>query len=216
MSNAASWPLVEGCWCEALRPADRGAPRPALFLDRDGVVAVERHFLRRVEDVALIDGAAAAIAAANRAGLPVVLVSNQSGIARGLLGWAEFAAVQREILARLAAAGARLDLVLACPFHPDHPWRKPNPGMLLEAARRLPIDLARSLLVGDKADDLRAGRAAGLRQGAHVLTGHGRAERDAAAALAGPGFAVRLWDSLAGGLASIASLSDSPPQGGGG
>lgn len=187
---------ADGCWAELLRPVAAGPLRPALFLDRDGVVVAERHHLRRPEDVALLPGAAGLIVAANRAGWPVVLITNQSGIARGLFDWAAFTAVQNALTGQLAARGATLDMVLACPFHPSHPWRKPAPGMLLEAARHLPLDLARSWIVGDKADDLAAGRAAGLRQGAHVMTGHGPAERRAATRLAGSGFAVHLWSSL--------------------
>jgi D-glycero-D-manno-heptose 1,7-bisphosphate phosphatase len=162
------------------------AGRPCLFLDRDGVVVEEVDYLHRVEDVALIPGVAEAIAEVNRAGRPVVLVTNQSGIARGLFGWEAFAAVQARMLDLLKARGAGVDMVLACAFHregsgvfaiADHPWRKPMPGMLLEAARVLAVDLPGSLVIGDKLSDLAAGRAAGMRGGALVLTGHGRHER---------------------------------------
>jgi D-glycero-D-manno-heptose 1,7-bisphosphate phosphatase len=181
--------------------------RPALFLDRDGVVLVEAGFVHEVDAVALIPGAAEVIGACNRARVPVVLVSNQSGIARGLYGWAEFAAVQARLEALLRARGAGLDMVLACAYWgagagalavADHPWRKPAPGMLLAAAEAWPIDLARSWIVGDRAIDLAAGLAAGLAGGIHVLTGHGAAERDPALALATDAFAVLAVDSIAG------------------
>lgn len=197
----------DGIWCRRTDPS--GAPsaggRPALILDRDGVVVVEAHFLHRPEDVRLVPGAAAVLAFARRRGLAVVLATNQSGIARGLFGWAEFAATQDRVEEMLAAEGAGFDLVLACPFHPDgeppyrgeHACRKPQPGMLLRAAERLGLDLAASWAVGDRARDLAAARAAGCAGGLHVLTGYGRAERKAATGLATPDFDVRLGETVA-------------------
>lgn len=200
----------DGIWSEVPRPAEtaRLEGRPALFLDRDGVVVAEVDFLRRPEDLKLIEGAAALIAAANARALAVVLISNQSGVGRGLLGWRDFAAVQARLAAELAMAGARLDMVLACPFHPqakpphrhpDHPDRKPNPGMLLRAGRRLGLDLARSWVVGDRARDLAAGRAAGLAGGLLVATGYGGdpAEQEGAKALVAKGFSVVFGASIA-------------------
>jgi D-glycero-D-manno-heptose 1,7-bisphosphate phosphatase len=192
---------TDGIWCQEAQP-ERAASlrgRPALFLDRDGVLVAEVGYLHRPEDARLIPGAAALIAAANRAGLPAVLVTNQAGIGRGYYGWAEFQATQEKISMALADGGATLDMVLACPFHeqgqppyrdPAHPCRKPRPGMILRAAERLGLDLAGSWIVGDRALDLAAGRAAGLAGGAHVLTGHGAAERDAALAVATGRFRV--------------------------
>ena len=200
--------LDPGCWASV--GARRFDGRAALFLDRDGVVVVEVGYLSRPEDVVLEGGAAEAIAAFNRVGVPVVLVTNQSGVARGLFDWPAFEAVQAEIDRRLAAAGARLDAVFACGAHPagsgdpaitDHPWRKPAPGMFLAAAERMGLDLSRSMIVGDRAQDLAAGRAAGLSAGLHVATGHGGpAEQAAAAALNGPGFEVGLAANVGGAL----------------
>jgi len=199
---------TDGLWCQLLRP-DKAASyrgRPALFLDRDGVLVAEVGYLHRPEEARLIPGAAALIAAANRAGLAVVLVTNQAGIGRGTYGWAEFQATQERISADLAAEGAALDMVLACPFHaqgeppyrhPAHPCRKPRPGMLLRAAERLGLNLAGSWIVGDRAIDLEAGRAAGLAGGAQVLTGHGAAERDAALEVATERFRVLGAESVA-------------------
>jgi D-glycero-D-manno-heptose 1,7-bisphosphate phosphatase len=195
----------DGVWCRLGAPAP-AAGRPALILDRDGVVVEEAHFLRRPEDVRLVPGAAAVLALARRRGLAVVLATNQSGIARGLFGWAEFAATQARVEELLAAEGAAgFDMVLACPFHPDgrppyrgeHPCRKPQPGMLLRAAERLGLDLSRSWALGDRARDLEAGRAAGCAGGLLVSTGYGGAARAAALALATPGFEVRLAKSIA-------------------
>ena len=199
---------TDGLWCQLLRPDEAASHRgrPALFLDRDGVLVAEVGYLHRPEDVRLIPGAAALIAAANRMGLPVVLVTNQAGIGRGTYGWAEFQATQARISADLAAEGAALDMVLACPFHADaeppyrhpaHPCRKPRPGMILHAAERLGLDLAGSWIVGDRAIDLEAGRAAGLAGGVQVLTGHGAAERDAAREVATGRFRVLGAESVA-------------------
>lgn len=202
-------PLAQdGTWCQVL--AKPAGERPALFLDRDGVVVEEVGYLSRVEDVALIAGVAAVISAANRRGLPVVIVSNQAGVGRGYYGWSEFAAVQDAIVTALAAAGAHINAVYACPHHPqgrgpfahpDHPARKPNPGMLMRAAADLALDLERSWLVGDKMIDIDAARRARLAGALHVLTGHGQAERPSAANLARPGFDVRLGGSVTDALA---------------
>ena len=167
------------------------APRPAVFLDRDGTINLEVDHLCRVEDVVLIPGAAEAVARLNRAGLPVVVVTNQSGIGRGRFGWEEYHAVMLRLEQLLAAAGARIDAAYVAPHHPeaegeyrhpDHPDRKPNPGMLTRAAEELGLDLARSWMVGDKLIDLEAGRRAGCRS-ILVRTGYGEATDGALADL---------------------------------
>jgi D-glycero-D-manno-heptose 1,7-bisphosphate phosphatase len=202
-------------WCEVLRPgaAARLRGRPALFLDRDGVLVEEVGYLHRPEDVRIIPGTARAVALANRRGLAVVVVTNQAGVGRGLYGWSDFAATQVRIQRELAAAGAVLDMVLACPFHgearppyrhPAHPDRKPRPGMLRRAGQTLALDLGASWIAGDRASDLAAGRAAGLAGGLHLDSGQGEAERAGSLDLAGPDFAVRL-------LASAEELITAPP-----
>ena len=205
----------EGLWVQVLRRPEGPARRSALFLDRDGVIVEEVDHLRRAEDVRLIDGAAAVIATANRRGIPVVLITNQSGIGQGLFGWDAFIAVQTRILADLAAEGAFVDGVFACPHHPkalppydhpDHPARKPNPGMLLAAAERLPLDLAQSWIIGDRTRDLAAGRSAGLAGGLMVSTGYGdqQGEREAALSLAEDGkFRVLIGASVAAALTAV-------------
>lgn len=195
---------AEGVWCEILADDCNGGP--VLFLDRDGVVVEEVDHLYRVKDVRLVSSAADVIGSANRCNIPVVLVTNQAGIGRGLYEWADFAAVQRAIIAELEARGARFDAVYACPhhpngkgeyFHPDHPARKPNPGMILRAARDLGVDLRSSWLVGDKAIDVEAARRAGLAGAMQVMTGYGTAEWQYSAALERPGFEVRAGRSIA-------------------
>ena len=202
--------MIDGdqLWREILPQAIRG--KPALFLDRDGVVVVETGYLCRPQDVALIPGAAEVIGAANRSGISVIIVTNQAGIGRGKFGWADFANVQETIAAALAARGARWDAVYACAHHPhadgiyvhpDHPDRKPNPGMILRAAADLAIELPASWLVGDKASDIEAARRGGLAGALHVATGHGTTERAEAMALATAGFDVRIGRSIEDALA---------------
>jgi D-glycero-D-manno-heptose 1,7-bisphosphate phosphatase len=184
----------DGCWLAVRPEAPRG--RPGLFLDRDGTVIEDRDYLADPDGVCLLPGAARAIREANAAGWPVVLVTNQSGIGRGLFSWSAFEAVQTRLASLLANEGATLDAVLACPFHPTHPWRKPAPGMVAAAGERLALDLPASWLAGDKADDLRAARAGGLRQAALVLTGYGPTQEAEARALSGSDFAVSVWPRL--------------------
>jgi D-glycero-D-manno-heptose 1,7-bisphosphate phosphatase len=193
----------EGIWCEVRSDAARGGP--ALFLDRDGVVVEEVDYLCRVEDIAVIPGAADVIGAANRLGIPVALVTNQSGIGQGRYGWDDFMAVQEAIVALLGAESARLDAIYACPhhpngkgkfLHPDHPARKPNPGMILRAAADLDLDLRMSWLVGDKTVDIEAARRAGLAGALQVMTGYGAAQWTHSASLAMAKFEVRLGPSV--------------------
>lgn len=199
-----AWQPRRGLWLELASRPRRGVP--ALFLDRDGVLLADPGYLHRARDTRLLPGVAAALRPFARRGWALVLVTNQSGIARGFYGWPEFLALQDWLARRLARQGLRLDAVLAAPLHPDgrppyrrqHASRKPGPGMLLVAAAALRIDLAQSWILGDRANDLAAGRAAGL-AGGLLLAGRGLgpAERGRALALARPGFAVRLAPRLA-------------------
>jgi D-glycero-D-manno-heptose 1,7-bisphosphate phosphatase len=207
-----------GVWIQSGREK-LSSPRGALFLDRDGVIIVEKEYLSEAAEVELIPGAAELIAAANELGVPVVEVTNQAGIGRGYFGWTEFEAIEAKVAEELAASGARLDAALACPYHdsgvppwnhPDHPMRKPRPGMLLEAARRLNLDLGRSWIVGDKNVDLQAGWNAGLRGGLHVLTGHGAAHRPLVLDQLAPApFELRLGESIHDARPLLALLASS-------
>lgn len=132
-------------------------PRPGVFLDRDGTVIEDRHYLGDPDGVRLLPGAGEAVARLNHAGLPVVLVTNQSGIGRGYFSAADFESVQRRVVGLLAEHGARVDAVYHCPHAPDDPpcdCRKPAPGLFLRASRELRIDLASSFFVGDRARDV--------------------------------------------------------------
>ena len=204
-TRSAEHPLnSEGVWCQIFQRPARG--RPALFLDRDGVVVEETGYLCRVADVIVIPEAIEVILSANKRGIPVVIVTNQSGIGRGYYGWSEFKSVQEVLVAILADHSAKIDAVYACAHHPeaggflahpDHPARKPNPGMLLQAASDLELDLKSSWLVGDKANDIEAAKRAGIAGALQVATGYGAAERQCAAKLAGPNFDLRFGQSIA-------------------
>lgn len=166
-------------------PAPTRPTRPAVFLDRDGVINdnINGGYVHEWATFRFLPGAARAIQRLNRAGLPVVVVTNQGGIGRGHLTEATLHEIHDRMLAHLAAHGAHVDAVLYCPHAPDAGCgcRKPEPGMLRRAAADLHLDLARSVFVGDHLTDAQAAVAAGCRP-ILVLTGRGAAVRDAAAA----------------------------------
>ena len=136
------------------------APRRAVFLDRDGTIIHDKSYIARPGDVQLIPGAAQAIRQLNDAATPVIIVTNQSGIARGLLTVADYEAVRREMERQLAAAarGARIDASYYCPHHPDFDGpcecRKPGTLMYRQAAAEHALDLAASYYVGDRWRDV--------------------------------------------------------------
>lgn len=145
--------------------------RPALFLDRDGVVNVDHGYVHRVERFDFVDGVfELARAAADRA-MPVVVVTNQAGIGRGYYTEDDFRRLSDWMCARFAERDAPIAAVYHCPYHPEHgvgDWRrdsfdrKPNPGMLLRARDELGLDLARSVMVGDTDGDMLAALRAGV------------------------------------------------------
>jgi D-glycero-D-manno-heptose 1,7-bisphosphate phosphatase len=154
----------------------------AVFLDRDGVIIDDVHYLARFDQVRLIPGAATAIRRLNQAAIPVVVVTNQSGVARGLFPESFVPLVHAHLSELLADWGAHIDRFYYCPHHPDkgiEPYvvdcccRKPKPGMLHQAATEMGLNLARSWMIGDKLSDLQAGSAAGCRT-ILVRTGHGK------------------------------------------
>jgi D-glycero-D-manno-heptose 1,7-bisphosphate phosphatase len=143
----------------------------ALFLDRDGVINHEVGYLSRFEDVRWVDGIFSLCRVAVKAGYKLVVVTNQSGIARGYYSEADFGILMGFMRAEFVAQGAPLDAVYFCPYHPhhgtgeyrrEHEDRKPGPGMLLRAARDLNLDLVRSMMIGDRCSDVGAANAAGV------------------------------------------------------
>ncbi|MGH6769081.1 MAG: D-glycero-alpha-D-manno-heptose-1,7-bisphosphate 7-phosphatase [Xanthobacteraceae bacterium] len=145
---------------------------PALFLDRDGVVNEDRGYVHRIEDVAFVPGIFELVRqVVQELGWRVVVTTNQSGIGRGYFDEAAYRALTDWICMRFRAENAALAAVYHCPFHPehgigayraDHDWRKPKPGMILQAAADLDLDLARSAAIGDKMSDMQAAQAAGI------------------------------------------------------
>ena len=151
----------------------------ALFLDRDGVINEEIGYLIRSEDVRFVPGIVSLCRTAQRLGYRLVVVTNQSGIARGYYSESEFEGLMEWMRGELGREGVRLDAVYFCPYHPEHGMgdyrrehedRKPSPGMLRRAAIDLELSLAESILVGDRCSDVAAANAAGLRQ-AFLLRG---------------------------------------------
>jgi D-glycero-D-manno-heptose 1,7-bisphosphate phosphatase len=141
------------------------ALRPALFLDRDGTINIDTTHVSRPDTVRLIPGAAAAIARVNAAGLPVIVVSNQSGIGRGLFTIEEYEQVRERIDELLSAAGAHVLTTYYCPHSPDVApaceCRKPGPGLYRQAGAEHGIDLAKSWYVGDRLRDIQPAKSFG-------------------------------------------------------
>jgi D,D-heptose 1,7-bisphosphate phosphatase len=155
---------------ESMLTSSRSPGRPGILLDRDGTIIVDHGYVGTIDRVEFIDGAADAIAAFNRAGLPVVVVTNQAGVARGLYGLDDVARVHRYIAKQLALHGAHVDLFLYCPYHPagvveafarTSEDRKPRPGMAKAAEAALNLDLAASWVVGDRPEDIGLAEAVG-------------------------------------------------------
>jgi D-glycero-D-manno-heptose 1,7-bisphosphate phosphatase len=145
--------------------------RPALFLDRDGVINVEKNYVHQIENFEFIDGIFDLCLAAAERDMPIVVVTNQAGIGRGYYSEAQFQNLTDWMRVRFAEAGSPITAVYFCPDHPEYgvgPYRresfdrKPNPGMLLRARDDLGLNLSHSILIGDKASDITAAKAAGV------------------------------------------------------
>ncbi len=159
-------------------------PRPAVFLDRDGTINEQMGYINHISRFRLLPGIGAAIARLNQAQLPVVMVSNQSGLARGYFPATLLDAVHDRMHALLARDDAHLDGMYICPHHPEAvipkyrkqcDCRKPAPGLLFRAAADLNLDLRQSFMVGDRWSDVECGQRAGA-YSILVLTGYGRGE----------------------------------------
>jgi D-glycero-D-manno-heptose 1,7-bisphosphate phosphatase len=164
--------------------SERRAPRPAVFMDRDGCLTEEVGYVNHPARIRLLPRTAEAVRRLNEAGVPAVMVTNQTGIARGYFSEETLHATNARMQGELAAAGARLDGAYVCMHHPsegqppyraDCDCRKPRPGLLHRAAAELDLDLTASVMVGDKFSDVAAGHAVGA-VGVLVLTGYGRGE----------------------------------------
>lgn len=160
--------------------------RPAVFLDRDGTLIEERGYVDRLDLLSIFPWTADALRLLNRAGYLTVVITNQSAIGRGIIDEAFLAKVHTVLDLRLSHGNAKIDAYYYCPHHPDAEvvayrqicrCRKPGPGLIEQACRELHIDPARSVMVGDRWIDVRAGRAAGVKT-VLVRTGHGGHEAD--------------------------------------
>ncbi len=155
--------------------------RSAVFIDRDGTLNEDIGYVSSSDELVLYPWAAEAVRLVNESGLLAVVITNQSGIARGMYTEEILDSIHSRMTEALAREGARLDAVYYCPHHPEVgdvryrvkcECRKPQTGMLERASRELDIDLARSFVIGDKASDINLAENAGAR-GALVLTGYG-------------------------------------------
>lgn len=163
--------------------------RPALFLDRDGVINVDHGYVHKPEDFTFVDGIFDLCRTASALGYLIVVVTNQAGIGRGYYTEDHFLELSDWMCGVFLEQRIRIEKVYYCPTHPKHaigkyrtesPFRKPAPGMILQAARELDIDLQRSMLVGDNETDIQAGIAAGI--GSTILYCHDEARRSATTA----------------------------------
>lgn len=164
--------------------SERQPVRPAVFLDRDGTINEQMGYINHLSRFQMLPGAARAIARLNEAGFAVVVVSNQSGLARGYFPDELLTAVHKKMRAELAEKGGHVDGLYFCPHHPEAKraefrvacdCRKPKPGLVLQAATEMNLDLSRSFMVGDRWSDLKCGVQAGVTP-LLVLTGYGRGD----------------------------------------
>jgi D-glycero-D-manno-heptose 1,7-bisphosphate phosphatase len=163
------------------------ATRPAVFLDRDGVINKEKGYVHTVDEFHFIDGVFAACREMSKAGYRLIIITNQAGIARGYYKEEDFHYLTKWMLNEFQKHGVQIDGVYHCPHHPVHgvgdyrrdcDCRKPAPGMILRAAKDHSLDLRHSILIGDKATDIEAGRAAGVGCCVLLLTGHPLSNKD--------------------------------------
>ncbi|GAB4532455.1 MAG: D-glycero-beta-D-manno-heptose 1,7-bisphosphate 7-phosphatase [Anaerolineales bacterium] len=160
--------------------AEGNGLRPAIFLDRDGVIIENRaSYVRTWEDVVFYERALEALRHLRNSPYALVIVTNQSAVGRGILTLAQAEDINHKVVAHIRAAGGRVDAAYLCPHAPDEgcACRKPQPGMLLQAARDLCLDLSRSWMVGDALTDIQAGHAAGVAHIVLVRTGRGDTQR---------------------------------------
>lgn len=184
----------------------------ALFLDRDGVIIENRdNYVRSLADVAFYPTSLLALANICKSPYKVVIVTNQSAVGRGIISLEAAEQINTEIRKMVVAAGGRIDAVYLCPHAPEAgcTCRKPLPGLLLQAAQNLSLDLPHSILIGDALDDLTAGHAAGVGQLVLLRTGRGSAQLHLPEA-AQLSFPYQIFDTLLDAIQNLPDLSPSP------
>jgi D-glycero-D-manno-heptose 1,7-bisphosphate phosphatase len=179
--------------------------QPAIFLDRDGVIIENRpSYVRSWADVYIYPQALEALALAGRTAYKILLVTNQSAVGRGIISRETADDINRRLVDEIKSAGGRIEVVFMCPHRPEDncACRKPQPGLLHQAADSLHLDLSRSLMIGDALTDLAAGQAAGVRQTILVKTGRGTTQATLPAVSTLQPFLIRetlseaLWEVL--------------------
>jgi D-glycero-D-manno-heptose 1,7-bisphosphate phosphatase len=189
----------------------------AIFLDRDGTLIQDRGYICDFSQVGFFPFAVDALRTMNRAGYLVIVASNQSAVARGICSERQIIELHRQLQTHFKDRGAEIAAFYYCPFLADgkvaryrleSPWRKPAPGMLLQAAIDFDLDLASSVMVGDKADDIEAGSRAGCLT---MLVGSGQGRFSKAAAKTGP-VPDHTVDNLLDAARIIATLSRPPAK----
>jgi len=182
--------------------------KPAVFIDRDGVINVDGGYVSTPEDFHFIDGVFAACKHFSNCGYELFIVTNQSGIARGYYTEDDFHRLTGWMLEQFVSHGVRIRKVYFCPHHPDKGYapyvgpcecRKPAPGMLLQAIREYDIDPAASIMLGDKAADMQAATAAGIGRRVLVLSGQTLGDEDRA-------LADEIWPSIHDGIDQVRPL----------
>ncbi|HNB52773.1 MAG TPA: HAD-IIIA family hydrolase [Anaerolineales bacterium] len=172
--------------------------RPAIFLDRDGVI-IENcpNYVRSLDDVQIFEQAVVALAKIRTSPFAIIVVTNQSAVGRGIISIEQAHSINTHVVQAIVQAGGRIDRVYMCPHVPgdDCNCRKPRPGMLLQASKELSIDLAHSIMIGDAFSDLLAGQAAGVGKLALVRTGRGAVQEQKPVPAELEGYAV--YDALA-------------------
>jgi len=166
-----------GLWSEVLSLDNHLLGQPALFLDRDGTIVEEEEYLHEPKKVKLRANIVSLIKSCNLINIPVIEITNQSGIGKGYYDWNSFIKTEKQIRKILLSGEAKINMLCACAYHhaakdkykvADHSWRKPNPGMLLEAQKIFKIDMSKSWIIGDSFSDIQAGIKAGIKGGIYL------------------------------------------------
>ncbi len=183
---------------------------PAVFLDRDGVIIENKdQYVRSWDDVAFLDGSLASLRKLSGSIYKVIIVTNQSVVGRGIISLSEAEGINLKLIEEIERAGARVDGLFMCPHAPadECNCRKPKPGLILQAASAMNLDLARSFMVGDAVTDMQAGRAAGIDKNILVKTGRGKDQVSLSAADATRIFGI--YDHLESAVDAILAIDSS-------